>query len=389
MLKKIQNIIITIVILLSIPIITMGVASIYSDGANLKTIATQFHIDGIVGINNTGPDRKLDILDATNPQLRLTHTDGSVYTDLQTDSSGFLTINSSGNIVRLNEMLELAPGSDVYRFDDRGHHLVLQNQNAGEFSGLEFYAKDGDGTDDVTFQFWGVGTPTSVVNREKIELGWDTSESEYFIMTEADGSGTLRPIDIYTEGNQGQLYIAIDGNIGIATTTPYHALQVDGAIQCDGFWGDMAHLEVYSTTTQTIAVVNTAQEVIFEGIADEHGDWNIDTGVSTSTVYIPNTGTYLATYEFQPSQSTGGTNVFEFAAFLAGTELLASTQQRTLSGTSDIGDSDRTIHFEADAGDAFLIKMAGDDTAIQISATSSVFTTASSYNLIIHQLDGE
>jgi len=275
MLKKIQNIIITIVILLSIPIITMGVASIYSDGANLKTIATQFHIDGIVGINNTGPDRKLDILDATNPQLRLTHTDGSVYVDMQGTSAGHLSISGSG------------------------------------------------------------------------------------------------------------------GNIGIGTTTPYHALQVDGAIQCDGFWGDMAHLEVYSTTTQTIAVVNTAQEVIFEGIADEHGDWNIDTGVSTSTVYIPNTGTYLATYEFQPSQSTGGTNVFEFAAFLAGTELLASTQQRTLSGTSDIGDSDRTIHFEADAGDAFLIKMAGDDTAIQISATSSVFTTASSYNLIIHQLDGE
>lgn len=45
---------------------------------------------GNIGVNTTGPDRKFDILDASNPQLRLTYTDGSVYTDLQTTSSGDL-----------------------------------------------------------------------------------------------------------------------------------------------------------------------------------------------------------------------------------------------------------------------------------------------------------
>jgi parallel beta-helix repeat protein len=49
-----------------------------------------------LGIGTTGPDRKLDVLDNTgNPQLRLTYTDGSVYTDFFTSSTGILIIDTS------------------------------------------------------------------------------------------------------------------------------------------------------------------------------------------------------------------------------------------------------------------------------------------------------
>lgn len=57
---------------------------------------------GLIGINTTSADRRLDILDAANPQLRLTYTDGSVYTDFGTSSTGTMTITttgSTGNIV--------------------------------------------------------------------------------------------------------------------------------------------------------------------------------------------------------------------------------------------------------------------------------------------------
>gem|GEM_PF-6382751 len=63
---------------------------------------------GSLGINTTGPDRKLDVLDASNPQLRLTYTDNTVYTDLQTDSSGNLNITTSGgDLLLTNAATEL------------------------------------------------------------------------------------------------------------------------------------------------------------------------------------------------------------------------------------------------------------------------------------------
>jgi hypothetical protein len=54
-----------------------------------------------IGINTAGPDRRLDVLDASGPQLRLTYADGTVYTDVTTDSSGDLTINATGGNVIL------------------------------------------------------------------------------------------------------------------------------------------------------------------------------------------------------------------------------------------------------------------------------------------------
>ena len=52
-----------------------------------------------LGLGTTGPDRRLDVLDASNPQLRLTYTDGSVYADFQTNSSGNLIVNPTGDNV--------------------------------------------------------------------------------------------------------------------------------------------------------------------------------------------------------------------------------------------------------------------------------------------------
>jgi|GEM_PF-2513957 len=62
--------------------------------------------NGYVGIGTSSPvgaDRKLDILDASNPQLRLTYTDGTVYTDMQTTSSGYLYVNASGDRVGIED----------------------------------------------------------------------------------------------------------------------------------------------------------------------------------------------------------------------------------------------------------------------------------------------
>ncbi len=53
---------------------------------------------GSVGIGTMGPDRRLDVLDASAAQLRLTYIDNSVYTDFTLDTNGNLTINPAKNI---------------------------------------------------------------------------------------------------------------------------------------------------------------------------------------------------------------------------------------------------------------------------------------------------
>lgn len=57
-----------------------------------------FLTGGNIGINTSGPDRKLDILDASNPQLRLTQADGTVFADLQSLSTGEFRLMTSGNL---------------------------------------------------------------------------------------------------------------------------------------------------------------------------------------------------------------------------------------------------------------------------------------------------
>ena len=49
-----------------------------------------------VGINTSDPDRKLDVLDASNPQFRYTQADGTTYGEIQADSSGYTIFTTTG-----------------------------------------------------------------------------------------------------------------------------------------------------------------------------------------------------------------------------------------------------------------------------------------------------
>lgn len=61
-----------------------------------------------VGINTAGPDARLDSLATSGEQLRLTYTDGSVYTGFTVDSGGDLTIVPSGGDVSITGNLSVS-----------------------------------------------------------------------------------------------------------------------------------------------------------------------------------------------------------------------------------------------------------------------------------------
>ena len=85
--------------------LTFGAGRIpFSDGTTLVSNSALFwdNTNSRLGVNTTTPRRRADILDgAGNPQLRLTYTDNTVYTDFRTNSDGSLTLLPTGSQVVL------------------------------------------------------------------------------------------------------------------------------------------------------------------------------------------------------------------------------------------------------------------------------------------------
>ncbi|OGY50106.1 MAG: hypothetical protein A3J59_04800 [Candidatus Buchananbacteria bacterium RIFCSPHIGHO2_02_FULL_56_16] len=73
---------------------TIGAGDLFV-GDDATVTGTLIVSNGPVGIGTANPGRKLDVLDASNPQLRLTRVDGSTYVDLQTDVNGILNVTGS------------------------------------------------------------------------------------------------------------------------------------------------------------------------------------------------------------------------------------------------------------------------------------------------------
>lgn len=70
---------------------TRDLSGNWAIGSNNITLAT-----GSIGLGTTTPDRKIEILDVTNPQLRLTQADASKYADVGVDSNGNISFYPLG-----------------------------------------------------------------------------------------------------------------------------------------------------------------------------------------------------------------------------------------------------------------------------------------------------
>ncbi|GAH05994.1 unnamed protein product, partial [marine sediment metagenome] len=66
--------------------------------------------------------------------------------------------------------------------------MSLQGQTTGVWSGLVMFTKDGDGTDYIDLQIFGVGQENDVTNRERLKVGWDAGNSWYEIQSEESGT---------------------------------------------------------------------------------------------------------------------------------------------------------------------------------------------------------
>jgi len=104
--------------------------------------------------------------------------------------------------------------------------IYIMNNISAKRTQLELYTSDGDGTDDVGFQAWGVGDPDDLTNSERGAFGWDEGDSEYQLYTAATGTGTLRPIVIFTSGNADQVHLDTSGQVGFSVAAPASRIDI-------------------------------------------------------------------------------------------------------------------------------------------------------------------
>jgi len=198
---------------------------------------------GSVGIGTTSPSRKLDVLydggvtigehfiagfkqaqddsnlligyladgaSVTSALVRvgnnqdLTFGTSNQHTAMVLENAGNLTI-----VGNLSAEGSISTGS--YEIDDIS--LMSISRNVTGNSLVDIYSYDGDGTDNNGVRVYGVGTKDSHTNNELLYMGYDSTRNDHRILSIASGTGTVRPIHIYTKNNEDQLMVNVDGTV--------------------------------------------------------------------------------------------------------------------------------------------------------------------------------
>ncbi len=224
-----------------------------------------------VGINTTGPDRKLDILDATNPQLRLTQADGTVYTDFQMTSNGDLVMNVDG----VSNQLVL----------DNGGNVGIGNATPGS---------------PLSFNGSSVGDRISLYNGgagSNYGIGINAFQTQFYVPSAShfsfNGGG-----DLQASGTNEVMRILASGSVGIGQASPDARLELAGNMS-QAAWGlNGIQLQATAATYTDSDGAGTRTN----GVANSFG---IPTFDSTNAVTITNAANvYIA-----GAPADGGANI--------------------------------------------------------------------------------
>lgn len=200
--------------------------------------------NGNVGINTTGPDRKLDILDAVNPQLRLTQTDGTVYADFHVDSNGDLVIAMDGqtNQLVLDNAGNVGIGTAAPVQDLHIHEGSVGSYSLARFTTVDTGSTDADG---VAYGYDSAsGFAVGAWNKENTALVFATNNSERVRIdnTGIVGIGTPSP-------NASSI-------LHLSTTTKGFLPPVMTTTQRDAITSPATGLVIFNSTTGVLEFYN-------------------------------------------------------------------------------------------------------------------------------------
>lgn len=223
-------------------------------------------MDANVGIGTTGPDAKLDILDTSGPQLRLTYTDETDFTDLQTTINGNLYLAPSNNRVGIctndpdseltiyggddvdNVAITLDVGSNIWHigvddsvdtpYDDPLVIGLGSNLDSYNYMTIEKYGNVGIGTTspDNKLEILSTSTQLQLTHTDNTDYArFSVDDNGKLTIQSACTSGTTEDIEIRTGSFDDAIFIDDSENtVGIGTTSPSEELEVVGDIKASG-----------------------------------------------------------------------------------------------------------------------------------------------------------
>lgn len=135
---------------------------------------------------------------------------------------------SAAGVATFTGGVVLGGGTQDYTWGKRSSIiLTLQSQTSGATSQIEYYSKDGDGTDDVGFAVFAKGIPSDITNFEQFRFFYNNGISSYVVGTNKGGTGAYRDIRIGNGLTPTDLVIkATTGYVGVGTSSPTAMLHV-------------------------------------------------------------------------------------------------------------------------------------------------------------------
>ena len=200
-----------------------------------------------VGIGRGGPARKLDVMDATDPQVRLSNT-STVYTDFQTNADGKLSITPTGGEVKCEG--DLIVDGTVFANELKVKVTEVERVHLSTSGSTTF----GDTSDDVHKFVGNVELSGGVIfNRVEVTSNYSITSSDYILAVKASGDLTLtlptastiesgqvfhvkdeaRTADLHTVTIAASGTDTIEGRASVHFATSGNSL----AVYCDGTGG--------------------------------------------------------------------------------------------------------------------------------------------------------
>ncbi len=273
---------------------TTSPGSYYVNPAGVSTFGTGLIVEGYIGVNTAGPDRKLEVLDTANPQLRLTYADNTTYADFQMTSGGDLVTNVDGvtNQLVLDNGGSVGVGTAAPR-----NNLEVGNTSSNQSVRIGgIYRGPGSGytgleqettRHQLVFSSWRdvqtdtVGAKIAAINKTAYSSpNWDLvqhTDLAFFTLGTTPGS---------TDATTEKMRITSSGNVGIGVTAPNssYKLHVNGDILANA---------LYDTTSPGSWFINPAAGGTSVQIA---GDIKMDgkinmTGASVAPIIDSDDGT--------------------------------------------------------------------------------------------------